>query len=100
MQPQPIATDVARSMYLCVCLYVGHNRELCKMAELIEMPFGVSVPHGSNGPCLRWEGSDLSWKRAILREHVGLDQIAFCFFFSLLLFLVFVTAAFAGVIII
>ena len=35
-----IATDgVAWTVCLCVCLSVGHVREFCKTAQLIEMPF-------------------------------------------------------------
>ena len=30
----------------CVCLCIGHTRELCKTAEPIEMPFGVLTRMG------------------------------------------------------
>jgi len=40
-----IVTDVAWSVRLCVlvsvCVFVGHNREPYKMAEPIEVSFGV-----------------------------------------------------------
>jgi len=37
----PIATDVAWSQ--CVRLSVGDNREPCRMAELVEVPFGYGL---------------------------------------------------------
>jgi len=33
-----VATDVARSV-VCCCLSAGHDRDLCKTAEQIGMPF-------------------------------------------------------------
>ena len=69
----PTVTDVACSVvFVCVCLSVGPSGELCKMAELIEMLFGVAdsclspryrILHGDSGTQPHGKGHIL-WERA------------------------------------
>ena len=49
-----------------VCRSLCHNSEPCKMAELIEIPFGLRTRVGPENHVLHW-GQDPLWEGAILK---------------------------------
>ena len=66
---QPIVTDVAWSVCVCMCVsaMLDTLASPAKTAELIEVPFGVYIDSGGpNKPCIRWESDlDMGRERAI-----------------------------------
>jgi len=55
MRMQSVATD---GVAWFVSVTVGHDHQLRKMAELIEMQFGIWT-HEPKEPCIRWEPDPL-----------------------------------------